>query len=328
MALPANDGTQAPPFHGCASSRRSFLRAVPDVGSSHRREADVRDTLKIGEFSALGRVSVRMLRHYEKLGLLLPRRTDAWTSYRYYTLDQLPRLNRIIALKELGFSLEEVGGILTGDPSPHEMRALLDERRRQLASELEQNRRRLEQVDVRLAQIEREGLPPEESEVVLKPLPPVTVACVRAVVPSVERMSEFCDDHFGRIAAWLTERGLPADGLTMNLYHMDEYRETDLDMESVMLIDPSNAADLPAPGDGAVGVRALAEEPRAASLVLRSGFAGIEGGVMTLLRWIAASGFELAGPLREVHLFGHPDLVDADDPAVLEIVVPVRMRSD
>ncbi|MBE0527655.1 MAG: MerR family transcriptional regulator, partial [Thermoleophilia bacterium] len=150
----------------------------------------MRDTLKIGEFSALGRVSVRMLRHYEKLGLLLPRETDTWTSYRYYTLDQLPRLNRIIALKGLGFSLEEVGGILSEDQSADAMRALLDERRLRLTSELEQNRRRLEQVDVRLAQIAREGVPPEESEVVFKPLPPVTVACVRAVVPSVERMSE------------------------------------------------------------------------------------------------------------------------------------------
>ena len=72
----------------------------------------MRDTLRIGEFSALGRVSVRMLRHYEKLGLLEPSQTDAWTGYRSYTLEQLPRLNRIVTLKELGFSLQEVGAIL------------------------------------------------------------------------------------------------------------------------------------------------------------------------------------------------------------------------
>lgn len=288
----------------------------------------MRDALKIGEFSALGRVSVRMLRHYEKLGLLIPAETDSCTSYRYYTLDQLPRLNRIIALKELGFSLEQVGDILANNPTADEMRALLRERRGLLAAEIEQSSRRLEQVDVRLAQIEREGVPPEESEVVLKSLPAVTVASVRAVVPSVGSMSDYCDDHFGRIAAWLGERGIPANGLTMNLYHMDEYRETDLDLESVTVIDSSLAGGLPEPRPGEVGVRPVAEEPQAASLVLRSGFSGIEGGAMTLLGWIAASGLELAGPLREVHLFGHPDLVDADDPAVLEIVVPVRRRTD
>ena len=288
----------------------------------------MRDTLKIGEFSVLGRVSVRMLRHYEKLGLLVPAETDTFTGYRYYTLEQLPRLNRIIALKELGFSLELVGGILANDPSVAEMRSLLNERRALLAAKIEQSSQRLEQVDVRLAQIEREGVPPEESEVVLKTLPPVTVASVRSIVPSVECTSDYCDDHFGRVAAWLGEHGIPANGLTMNLYHMDEYRETDLDMESVMLIDPAFANGRPQPSAGEVGVRLLAEEPLAASLVLRSGFTGIEAGVMTLLGWIAASGLELAGPLREVHLFGHPDLIDADDPAVLEIVVPVRKRTD
>ena len=287
----------------------------------------MRHALKIGEFSVLGRVSVRMLRHYEKLGLLVPADTDAFTGYRYYELDQLPRLNRIIALKELGFSLEQVGDILARDPSADEMRELLDARRRQLAEELEQSRHRLEQVDLRLARIEREGVPPDEAEVVLKPLPRITVACVRGIAPSLEDMSAVCDDQFGSIVAWLAEHRVPADGLTMNLYHMDEYREHDLDVESVMVVDPGSVAGLPAPSEGDVGVRVLEEVPRAASLVLRTGFTGIEGGVMTLLGWIAASGLRHVGPLREVHLFGHPELVAADDPAVLELVVPVGERA-
>ena len=287
----------------------------------------MRHALKIGEFSALGRVSVRMLRHYEKLGLLVPADTDAFTGYRYYELDQLPRLNRIIALKELGFSLERVGDILARDPSADEMRGLLEARRRQLAEELEQSRHRLEQVDLRLARIEHEGVPPDEAEVVLKPLPRITVACVRGIAPSLEDMSAVCDDQFGRIAAWLAEHRLPADGLTMNLYHMDEYREHDLDVESVMVVEPGSVTGLPAPGKGDVGVRVLEAVPRAASLVLRTGFTGIEGGVMTLLGWIAASGLTHTGPLREVHLFGHPELVAADDPAVLELVVPVGERA-
>jgi DNA-binding transcriptional MerR regulator len=287
----------------------------------------MRHTLKIGEFSALGRVSVRMLRHYEKLGLLVPAETDAFTGYRYYELDQLPRLNRIIALKELGFTLEQVGGILARDPSADEMRELLDARRRQLAEELAQSRHRLEQVDLRLARIEREGVPPDEAEVVLKPLPRITVAGVRGIAPSVEDMSAVCDDQFGRILAWLAEHRVPADGLTMNLYHMDEYREHDLDVESVVVVEPGSIADLPASAPGAVHVRVLDAVPRAAGLVLRTGFTGIEGGVMTLLSWIAASGLRHVGPLREVHLFGHPELVAADDPAVLELVVPVGERA-
>lgn len=66
----------------------------------------------IGDFARHGRVSVRMLRHYDTIGLLRPDRVDAATGYRYYEGGQLARLNRIVALKDLGFTLEQVGRIL------------------------------------------------------------------------------------------------------------------------------------------------------------------------------------------------------------------------
>ena len=60
--------------------------------------------LKIGEFSKLSRISVRMLRHYDEIGLLKPAEIDRFTDYRYYREDQLPTACRIAALKEMGFS--------------------------------------------------------------------------------------------------------------------------------------------------------------------------------------------------------------------------------
>ena len=61
---------------------------------------------RIGEFSRFSRVSVKMLRHYDELGLLTPAHVDPQSNYRYYSADQLPRLHRIVALKDLGFRLE------------------------------------------------------------------------------------------------------------------------------------------------------------------------------------------------------------------------------
>ena len=61
--------------------------------------------LKIGEFSKLSRVSVRMLRHYDEIGLLKPAEIDRFTEYRYYREDQLPTAGRIAALKDMGFPL-------------------------------------------------------------------------------------------------------------------------------------------------------------------------------------------------------------------------------
>ena len=55
---------------------------------------------KIGDFSKLGQVSVRMLRHYDQLGLLKPGQIDKFTGYRYYAVEQLVRLNRILFFKD------------------------------------------------------------------------------------------------------------------------------------------------------------------------------------------------------------------------------------
>ena len=68
--------------------------------------------LKIGEFSKLSRVSVRMLRHYDEIGLLKPAETDRFMDYRYYREDQLPIAGRIAALKDMGFSLRISSGYL------------------------------------------------------------------------------------------------------------------------------------------------------------------------------------------------------------------------
>jgi DNA-binding transcriptional MerR regulator len=88
--------------------------------------------LKIGEFSQLGRVSVRMLRHYDATGLLKPAQVDRLSAYRFYAVEQLPRLNRILALKDLGLSLEQVGRLLDGeDPQASELRVTLAMRRAQ-----------------------------------------------------------------------------------------------------------------------------------------------------------------------------------------------------
>jgi hypothetical protein len=65
----------------------------------------------IGEFARHGRVSVRMLRHYDAIGLIRPACVDAATGYRFYQASQLDELNRVIALKDLGFTLQDLPGV-------------------------------------------------------------------------------------------------------------------------------------------------------------------------------------------------------------------------
>src|SRR5512146_1057873 len=116
--------------------------------------------VRIGDFSRLGRVSVVTLRHYDDLGLLKPAHTDPESGYRYYAVEQLPRLHRILALKELGFSLEQIAQLLRAEVSAEQMRGMLVQKRSEIERELLAQQARLASVEARLRHIEREGSGP------------------------------------------------------------------------------------------------------------------------------------------------------------------------
>src|SRR5215207_9786891 len=96
----------------------------------------------IGDFASYGRVSVRMLRHYDAIGLLRPARVDEATGYRSYEASQLTRLNRIIALKDLGFTLQQVQEIVDDAVGAEELRGMLRMRRAQLEAQLDSDQAR------------------------------------------------------------------------------------------------------------------------------------------------------------------------------------------
>jgi DNA-binding transcriptional MerR regulator len=115
----------------------------------------------IGEFARLGDISVRMLRHYDEIGLLAPARVDPSTGYRAYTIGQLRDLNRIVALRGLGLSLSEVRRLLDGITAV-ELRGMLLVRQAELERELEEGRMKLERVEARLRAIESEDEMPDD----------------------------------------------------------------------------------------------------------------------------------------------------------------------
>lgn len=281
--------------------------------------------LKIGDFSQLGQVTVRTLRHYDELGLLSPEHIDRFTGYRYYKLEQLPRLNRILALKDLGFSLEQIADLLEGEFSADQLRKLLKTRQRELEKELRDGMLRLARVNARLSQIEQEGAPPDDFEVVIKQTPPIKLLGLRSLIPSVDVVGDYCDTHLLQLRTWLRESGFPAGGRTINFYHMNEYREADIDMESAVVLED----DLPEGVVPPAGME-IREEPAVtsmASLTRSMSFIQLPQNVMILLRWVASNGMQFDKPLREIHLFGDPLAVDSREEHVIELQVPVMRLS-
>jgi DNA-binding transcriptional MerR regulator len=280
---------------------------------------------KIGDFSKLGQVSVRMLRHYDQLGLLKPGQVDRWTGYRYYTLEQLARLNRIVALNGLGLTLQQIADLLDqNDALPVDrLRGMLTMRRVALEQELQEKALQLASVEARLRQIELEGKP-SPYEIVVKSLEPVAVASLRQVAPTISAVGYYCEHLYQSLYERLDEAGITPLSPEITLYHSQEYREIDLDMETAVVVEPG-ALRRGWPEDQ-FNLYELPAVETAASLIYEGPFEGLEQPVLALLGWIAECGRVPAGPLRELHLSGraHENGQPQANP-VIELQAPARM---
>ncbi len=133
---------------------------------------------QIGTFSKIAQVSGRLLRYYDEIGLLSPEATDPETGYRYYSARQLPRLNRILVLKELGLSLEQIARLLDTNITVDEIRGMMTLRKAQIEQTVQTEMARLRAVEARLQQLDTHGQV-QEPDVVLKAVPAQQFLSVR-----------------------------------------------------------------------------------------------------------------------------------------------------
>lgn len=255
--------------------------------------------LKIGEFSRLARVSVKTLRYYADLGLLKPSYVDRYSGYRYYSLEQLPRLNRILALKELGFSLVQIEQMLREDLGAGELQRLMQLRHAELAQQVQAEQARLERVAVRLRQIEQEGRLPRY-EVLVKPVDACRVAGIRDTISSYRDVGAL----FRELWSYLADRGIgPLKGPSMTIYRDAEYRDQGVEVEVAVPLSPGAVMERRIKGNARVLVHLL---PRleAASVIYSGSYEGISSAYSALMGWTQSHGYRTAGPNRELYLQG------------------------
>lgn len=198
---------------------------------------------RIGEFSRIGQVSIKTLHHYDTIGLLKPAQVDRPTGYRLYTIDQLPRLHQILALKDLGFSLDQIADLLDRQLAYATIQALLELKQAELAQRVAEDQARLARIGARLRLLQQEGAMTPFA-VVVRPVAPLVVLSARGIV-DVAGMVRRLD-----AAAALAQGGLAPTGPLMTLFYHEGFREEGLDVEVAV---PVAAANLPqiALGDGA-----------------------------------------------------------------------------
>ena len=268
---------------------------------------------KIGDFSRLSFVTVKTLRYYDEIGLLKPVEVDRFTGYRYYSASQLPRLNYIVALKNLGLSLEEIATLINNDLTPSQMKDIFILKKAELRQRINEEQRRLEQVEKVLKQIEKEGTMPDY-QVIIKKIEPQVIASIRTVLPTYGDVGQL----YGEIFGYLGSQGItiPA-GPTMFICYDPEYKEKDVDVEAGVPINKT------IPSAGRVKVYELPGMEQAACAIYKGPYEGIGEAYSAIMAWVENNGYQITGPDRELYLTSP---ADTDDPNqyITEIQFPVE----
>ena len=266
--------------------------------------------LKIGEFSKLSRVSIRMLRHYDDIGLIKPAEVDDLTGYRYYREDQLYVIGRITALKDMGFPLADIVKIL----DIYEDKDKLDEFLLKRKQELEEQSKETE-YKLMLQDTARKRLRKEQNmsfDVNIKTIPERYAATVRMVVPHYE------DE--GLLWQKMYEGGqplVPADPCYATaVFFDDEFKEENVDIEVTMSVkgkyqDSENVKFKTIPA------------VKVASCVVKGSYEQISDAYVAVTTWISANGFKMNGPMFNIYHVS-PAQTKNPDEYVTEVCFPVE----
>ena len=269
--------------------------------------------IKIGDFARLSQVSVVTLRYYDELDLLKPVKVDAFSGYRFYSADQLPRLNRILALKDLGFSLEQVKLMLADGLTPEQLRGMLALQRKEVEKRLAEEQDRLARIEARLRQIELEDKMPIY-DVIVKTTPRMVVASRRVTIPTNDQVPQYLGPAYMEVYDHIRQQGARDTGPCFALWHSPADVYENEDAEAIVPIDR------PVKQTERVKVYEL-PPTQVAAVVHQGNFEDFTQGHAALLEWIDANGYQIAGPYREIYIKHEKD--DLSD-STTEIQFPVE----
>jgi DNA-binding transcriptional MerR regulator len=290
--------------------------------------------VKIGDFARLCRVTVKTLRHYDQIGLLVPAEVDPFTGYRYYSLEQLPRMNRILALRDLGFSLDEIQTLLSENLSTQGMQQIFRSKEAEIKARINEEQERLRRIRARLRVIEKEAGSMSEYEVALIRQEPMRILSVRDTIPSYADQGRL----WGELVSYTTANRInwakdgQFGGRYGTIYHNSE-EEAGIDAEVFVILDDGVESGMQSGmesgsqsfGGGRIKTRDLEGYETVASVIHHGSYHLLGEAYSALFRWIENNGYESAGPHIEFYI---KSIVDTKDPEemVTRIQVPVRKR--
>jgi len=259
---------------------------------------------KIGDFAKLTRVPVRTLRYYDDIGLLKAAHIDPATGYRYYSSAQLVQLNQILALKDLGLSLEQISSVLEDETRLDDLRGMLRLKQLEIEQTIQDEQQRLLRIQSWLDQ-EIPGY-----EIVVKAVPAQTVAALQAIAPTEKDLPMICENLFQTLSRALSKHRVNCDEAGIVRYLDADFTDTDIHVE--VLIPLRDAIDVPA-----TITTYLLPEMMVASVAFRGEINQLPDVYRAILQWLDVQDYHIFDSPREIHL-------SDSETAIIEVQVPIQ----
>lgn len=275
--------------------------------------------LKIGEFSTIARVSDVLLRHYDQIDLFKPAYVDPDSGYRYYTIEQLPDLNRILALRDLGFSLEQVGRLVRDDISAEEVQGMLKLRQAQVEQQVLEEQARLRRVESRLKQIQQHQELAQHAAV-LKSIPEQPFLSIREPMPFIRESGWL----YYQVSDAVLQHQVLGLRYCLAIFHEPAFRERNVDFELGFLLQDLEVAPVPLPDGRQLVARQLESVEQALTYVHTGPWPEIHLGFSVIGAWMETNQMRIAGKPRELYLNLVPP--ERGEELVVEIQIPVAYR--
>lgn len=267
---------------------------------------------KIGEFSKLTQVSIRMLRYYDETGLLKPAKTDPFTNYRLYTTEQITALNRILFLRDLGFQVAEIADTLLHWDDAY-ITQQLTAKRLEIESAIKAQQDKLIKIDLAARDIQGQKISINYS-VSIKSIPSYQVLSLRRIVPDYYAEGILWQE----LSAFAAKHAASVSNDTFTIYHDADYRETNVDIEICAPVAVMGRSI------GDYQYRITEPVPIMASTMVHGEFKNIAGAFLAFADWLQAHPqYEMAGPTRQIVHRGPWNEQDANR-YLTEIQIPLK----
>ena len=266
---------------------------------------------KIGDFSKLTLVSIRMLRYYDEVGLFKPAEIDSFTGYRYYSSKQISTLNLIVSLRDMGFNVSDIA-IALNEESEEKLKDLLKQKEIELENNIKAEKEKLKKINNAIKDLKKERVNMNYN-VSIKSVPSYKIISLRDTIPAYDAEGILWE----RLGRYMEEKKIPCTNFCYATYHDEGYIEGPVDVEVVMEVEKLLVDD--------EGFTFKESEPieKAASILIPGEYKTLASAYNFLGKWIEENGYTIAGTARQLPIKGPWNESNPSD-YLTEIQMPVK----